>query len=148
MKCFHFISFQSGGAGGRPPDDQHLASNTVTSAKVEDSQPEKKIMRTFQQILAEEKGNRNILEIKLKKLNVTNEDGTQGKAKYLSIDEVSVLIFDVLKINPDDCQGVALYTSRYDTKEVKLKPEADPSIYLSQSSSKTMRSQSLSKLQM
>ena len=40
------------------------------------------------------------------------------------------MIFDILKINPDDCQGVALVTSRYDTKEIKLKQEVDPTIYL------------------
>ena len=104
--------------------------NAVTSVSVGDSQPEKKKMRSFQQILAEEKEKRNILEIKLRRMNVTSEDETQTKAKHLSFEEVSVLIFDVLKIDSEHCLSVALVTSRYDTKEVKLKTEVNGSIYL------------------
>ena len=107
-----------------------LVDQAATSAMVEGRQVEMKRMRSFQEILAEEKEKRNILEIKLRRLNVTGEDGNQLKAKYLTFEEVSVLIFDILKINPDDCSGVALATSRYDTKEIKLKQEVDPTIYI------------------
>ena len=50
--------------------------------------------------------------------------------KFHTVEDVSVLIFDVIKLNPNDCLGVALKTSRYDTKEVKLRPEVDPTPYL------------------
>ena len=130
------MSTNSGGAWG-PPGSAHdelkdaiLDVNAATSAKVGGSHCEKKKMRSFQQILTEEKERRNILEIKMRRLNVTKEDGSQTKANYLSIEDVIVLIFEILKINPDDCHGVALVTSKYDTKEIKLKPEVDPSIYL------------------
>ena len=110
------MSSHSGGAGGGPGDPpegiKEINVNALTSAKVGGSQVEKKKVRTFQQILAEEKENRNILEIKIRRLNV------------------SILIFDVLKLNPEDCKGVALVTSRYDNKEVKLKDDVDPSIYV------------------
>ena len=123
-------------SGGPPPGGGHVeqgdrqVDNAATSTQVEGSQGEMKKMRGFQQILAEEKENRNILEIKVRGQRVIAEDGTEGRAKGLTIDEVSVLIFDVLKIDPDDCRGVALVTSRYDTKEVKLKSEVNPSKYL------------------
>ena len=127
------MSTQSGGTvddpGGGPPQAQPVV-NSVTSAPAGDRQSEKKKMRTFQQILAEEKENRNIMEIKLRGLNVTMEDGTQERAKSLSIEDVSILIFDILKFKPEDCAGVALYTSRYNTKEVNLKQGVDHSIYL------------------
>ena len=41
-----------------------------------------------------------------------------------------MLLFDVIKVKPSDCLAVALYTSRSDTKEVKLKPDVDPTPYL------------------
>ena len=112
------MSTHSGGAvGGQGVQPgQMLVDQAATSAMVEGRQVEMKRMRSFQEILAEEKEKRNILEIKLRRLNVTGEDGNQLKAKYLTFEEVSVLIFDILKINPDDCSGVALATSRYDTK--------------------------------
>ena len=86
--------------------------DAVTSAKVEDSQVEKKKMRSFQQIMAEEKERRNILEIKVRGMKVTLEDGTEGRAKALTTEDVSVLIFEVLKFNPEDLTNVALVTSR------------------------------------
>ena len=85
------MSTNSGGAWG-PPGSAHdelkdaiLDVNAATSAKVGGSHCEKKKMRSFQQILTEEKERRNILEIKMRRLNVTKEDGSQTKANYLSI---------------------------------------------------------------
>ena len=86
-------------------------------------------MRTFAQILADEKENRNILEIKLRKIT-TYVDNDQVSVKPISTEDLSVLLFEVIKLKPGDCAGVALYTSRYDTKEVKLRPGVDPTPYL------------------
>ena len=59
---------------------------------------------------------------------LSNND--QLSVKSLTIEDVSVLLFDVIKLDPSHCLGVALRTSRFDTKEVKLKPEIDATQYL------------------
>ena len=85
--------------------------STVTPPGVGDSAP--KQMRNFKQILAEAKENRNILELKLTKLMV-DQDGVMGKAKHISFEDVSVLIFDVIGVKPEHCLGVvcAYYSYR------------------------------------
>ena len=88
-----------------------------------------KKMRSFAQILAEEKENRNILEIKLTKCTVII-DGKEKLAQSLMMDQIGELLFDVLKFKTEDCAGVALFTSRYDKKEIKLKNGVDPKPYL------------------
>ena len=90
-------------------------------------------MRSFAQIIAEETEKRNILEIKITKQQI-NVDGEIKLAKPITIKDVSVLVFDVIKLKPEDCFGIALYTSRYDTKEVKMKPGVDISPYLTKDS--------------
>ena len=87
---------------------------------------EDKKMRSFAEIIAEETANRNILVIKLTK--ITDENG--AKAPNLSMEDVGELMFDMMKLAAADCKSVALHTSRYDTKEVLLKPRVDPSPYL------------------
>ena len=112
-------------------DQSKKPASTVTSSGMggSDARPGESKMRTFEQIIAEEKDNRNILEVKITRLQI-EEDGVQKPAKPLSLDDVSVLIFDVIGVKPQDCLGVALYTSRFDTKEIKMKPGVDPSPYL------------------
>ena len=97
-----------------------------------------KKMRTFAEIIAEEKEQRNILEIKLTRLSI-NVEGELKAAKSLSIEEVGELMFDVIKLKPEDCAGVAMYSSRYDTKEVKLKAGVNPAPYLPPSAFMIMR---------
>ena len=87
---------------------------------------DEKKMRSFAEIIAEEKANRNILVIKLTKMT----DATGAKAPNLSMEDVGELMFDKMKLIAADCKSVALYTSRYDTKEVLLKPGVDPSPYI------------------
>ena len=86
-------------------------------------------MRTFAQILADEKENRNILEIKLTRVSY-GDQGTQNKPESLSLEMIGELMFDVLKLKADECERVAIVTNRYDTKEVMLKPGVDPTPYL------------------
>jgi hypothetical protein len=56
-----------------------------------------------------------------------------GKAKNMSFEDVSILIFDIVGVKPEHCRGVALSTARYDTKEVKLKAGVDPLQYVTHS---------------
>ena len=88
-----------------------------------------KEMRSFAQIIPDERQNRNILEVKIRKITKFVDDD-QVSVKPLTIEEVSVLIFDVIKLQPNDCLGVALRTSRFDYKDVKIKPGVDPTPYL------------------
>ena len=111
-------------------DQANLDKPSVTPKGLGDSLGHSKRMRSFQQILAEEKQYRNILEIKINKMMVENDEGIMGIARNLTIEDISTLIFEVIGINPEDCMGVALSTARYDTKEVKLKPGVDPNKYI------------------
>ena len=50
--------------------------------------------------------------------------------KQLTVEDMGELIFDIIKVDPAVCLGVDLFTGRYDTKEIKLKPHIDPTPYL------------------
>ena len=80
-------------------------------------------MRPFNQIIEQELKNRNILEIHLRK--------TTTNPKNITFDELGDFIFDVLKVNPTDCIGFDYTTGRYDTREIKFKPNIDLEPYLS-----------------
>ena len=110
---------------------EYCPANTATLSGMSGSEGSKvvKEMRSFEQIVADEKETRNIIEIKLTRKQV-EIDGEVKPAKTLSMDDVSVLIFDIIGVKPQECLGVALYTSRYDTKEVKFKPGVDTECYL------------------
>ena len=122
---------------GIPPGGpMQIASptTTVTPSGLGDSggsdrKVQKDKMRSFAQIISEEKAQRNILEIKITKLQI-EEDGETKQAKPLTLEDVSVLLFDVIGVKPDECLGVALHTSRFDTKEIKLKPGVDSTSYV------------------
>ena len=87
-------------------------------------------MRTFAEILNEEQNYRNILEVKLIRLNVSYDCGELVKARGLTEDDISEFLFDVIGLKVEDCLGIALRTNRYDTKEIKLKKDVDPSPYV------------------
>ena len=72
--------------------------------------------RTFEQIIEEEKKTRNIIEIHLTR---NPAEGTQPRA--LTFDDLGELIFDVIKINPDDCVSFDYNTVCFDTKHIQLK---------------------------
>ena len=82
-------------------------------------------MRTFEEILEDEKKKRNTLTIKLTKI-INYEYGKEIKAPSLNIEDMSELIFDVIKLEMKNYARLALTTSRYDTKVISLKPEVDP----------------------
>ena len=89
-------------------------------------------MRSFAQILEEEKKNRNILEIHLAKIT-TEEDPTGKSKKSLNFDDLGELIFDVLKIKIEECLTFDYNTGRYDSKQIMFKPGVclDPYIHIS-----------------
>ena len=87
-------------------------------------------MRTFEQILEDEKSQMNILEIQIQKMNILNEDDeTVQKAKNLTFEDFGELMFDILKINPEDCISFNLSSGRYDLREIKFKPGVSTSSY-------------------
>ena len=79
-------------------------------------------MRSFAEIIAAEKDNRNILEINLTRL--------QSNVKSLNYDDLGELIFDVLNVDYSLCLGFNYTTGRYGTREVKFKPGVDISPYI------------------
>ena len=72
--------------------------------------------RTFQQIIEEEKKNRNIIEIQIAKPEPTES------LRPLTYDELGELIFDIIKIDRSDCITFDYNTGRQDTKHIQLKP--------------------------
>ena len=74
-------------------------------------------MRSFAEIMSQEKKNRNILEIK----TVKNKS-EEAPPPDLKAEDIGELLFDILKVNPADCLAYDYNTGRYDTKQIKLKP--------------------------
>ena len=86
-------------------------------------------MRSFAEILATERKNRNILEINLVNLSKT-ENNAAARNKGLTFDDLGELVFDVLNIDPSLCLGFNFSTGRYDTREIKFKQGVDISPYV------------------
>ena len=88
-------------------------------------------MRSFAEIIAAEKTQRNILDIHI--IRIASTEDIHSKPKSLTFDDLGELIFDILSINPDDCIGYNYNSGRYDTKEIKFKPGIDLSPYIKSS---------------
>ena len=91
-------------------------------------QPRKQ--RSFAEIMADQKSNRNILELILTKIPKADSTGNVTKHRNLTYDEIGSFLFDTLKIPHTDCLRFNYTTGRYDTREVMFKPEVDISPYL------------------
>ena len=136
-----------GGPGGKPPDTHLLVKPTsanhlpgqmtnhsawtgigATGGNYPNS-------RNFSQIISEEKANWNIIEIKLTKITTTNPEnpGNILKGPSLNFDDLGELIFDILKIDPNHCLTFDYNTGRYDTKQIKLKPNINTETYVTAS---------------
>ena len=86
------------------PPSLHPEQKTVTSAwALGGVSGGTNNMRTFSQILEEEKLNRNILEIHLTKTSWLNDQGKIEKPKNLTFDDIGEFIFDILKVSPSTC---------------------------------------------
>ena len=81
---------RGGGLGITPLGQQKTAATTVTPSGLGDSVGRSAKMRSFAQIIAEEAENRNILEIKMTKQQIS-VDGETKLAQALNIEDVSVL---------------------------------------------------------
>ena len=99
--------------------DQKAATSAWTLGRASGAT---KNMRNFVEIIEQEKSSRNILEIHLTK--------TATKPKNLTFDDLGELVFDILKIKPDDCFGFDFTTGRYDSRQIKLKPSVDTMPYI------------------
>ena len=126
-------------SGGGPQAPQvHITSpssstqSTLTYAKALGGQPgDSSHLRKYAEIIATQKTQRNVLELKMKKLNPLNSaDQDNIPTKSLNFDDISELIFEVLNIQFEECIGVDYFTGRYDTREIMLKPEVDSSKYI------------------
>ena len=89
--------------------------------------------RSFSQIIAEEKVNRNILEIRVRKVKVdTSKVDENINVRSLTFDEVGELIFDILKIKAQDCLTFDYYAGRFDVKQIQFKPGIPLDQYVTQ----------------
>ena len=109
-----------------PPDKSDSVTNislsTTTPWAVGGPNSSGTKMRTFAEIIAAERQNRNILEIHIVKQDVS--------VKSLSHDDLAELLFDELLINCNECIGFNYSTGRYSVREVKFKPDVDISLYI------------------
>ena len=78
------------------------------------------------------------------RLSRTSTTETANNAQiYLTYDDLGEILFDILKIDPNDCVGFDFNTGRYDTRHIKLKPSIDANAYITStpSPSRTTMSQ-------
>ena len=70
----------------------------------------------YAEIIAQHKSQRNVLEVKLRKIIKINKDTNEkmDPPKNLTIDDLSEIIFETMNIQFKDCLGVDYYTGRYD----------------------------------
>ena len=144
-----------GTPGAGPPSNQTISSPTrkdgLTSPTISDltMRPGLKTMaeavknssggptnmRSFAQILEQEKKDRNILELRITKIRT--EEALPPNYNYnsnnMSAEDIGELLFDILKLNPSHCLAYDYNTGRNDTKQVKLKPGIPVTDILAQS---------------
>ena len=118
-------------SGGKPPDVK-----IITPSDLQQPSPGKETgnlawagsrvlgganTRTFQQIIEDEKKNRNIIEIQITR-PAPSGDSQDSAPRPLTYDDLGELIFDIIKIDPKDCITFDYNTGRFDTKQIQLKP--------------------------
>ena len=87
-------------------------------------------MRSFAEIMADQKLNRNILEITMRKRQTVDNAGNVLTPKQLTFDDLGTFLFDILKIKAEDCVRFNYTLGRYETREVMFKPGLDMSPYI------------------
>ena len=85
--------------------------------------------RSFEQIIQEELKNRNIIEISLQKLI---EENSENQPRSLTFDDIGEIIFDIIKIKPEECISFDYNTGRNDTKHIQLKPSVQAERFVTQ----------------
>ena len=87
--------------------DPAWAGRSVTGGiTTQQTQPSTQ-QRPFAQIIADETATRNMIQLNLRR--------TQLDIKNLSFEDLGEVLFDILKINPEDCLALDFTTGRYDT---------------------------------
>lgn len=107
----------------RPADNSALPATSAWAGGKNCATNSNVRLRSFEEIIHDASNNRNILEIRLKK--IISDSDPAVKPSNLTHDQLGELLFDYLKINCDDCLRFNFTTSRYDTREVMLKPGVD-----------------------
>ena len=128
-----------GGGGARhdqshvspPPPPAHSSSITTSAwAGGAGAAGLPRKQRSFAEIMADQKKNRNILEITLTKIQKEDDKGNITKHRNLTFDEIATFLFDILKIPHSACLRFNYTTGRYDSREVMFKPGIDITPYL------------------
>ena len=115
--------------------NENINQQSPTYASAVGGSTENQNIKKYSDIIAQQKKERNIIEIKIKKQTITNKDTNEEvPIKNLTFDDLSELLFEVLGISFEDCIAADYYTGRYDTREVHLRPDIDPSKYLTKES--------------
>ena len=83
-------------------------------------------LKKYAEIIAHQKSQRNVLEVKIRKITSTG----MNPPKHLTLDDISEFIFENLNLQFEECVGVDFFTGRFDTKEILLKPGIDSSKYI------------------
>ena len=78
-------------------------------------------IRSFEQIIAEERQRRDILDIHIQKINSIDENGEIVRPKSLTYEDLAELLFDELKIEPEECSDMNLNAGKYDQREIIFK---------------------------
>ena len=66
----------------------------------------------------------------MKKSATDNIEGQSQRARALTFDDLGELIFDILNVDQSQCLGFNYSTGRYDTREIKFKPDVDITPYI------------------
>ena len=118
------------GGGTTPPTSVTSSSMTSAWAGGAGIAGQSRRQRSFAEIMADQKQNRNILEVIFTKIEKVDSEGNKTKHRNLVFDEIGTFLFDVLKISPSDCLRFNFTSGRFDTKEVMFKPGIDITPYL------------------
>ena len=86
--------------------------------------------RNFSKIIEDEQRDRNILELKISKIDIEDDNGAMTKPRPLTFEDLGEFLFDTLEINPTDCVTFNFSTGRYDQREIKFKPGVDTNPFL------------------
>ena len=118
--------------GGGPGQSSSQPGMTSAWAGGTGAAGQSRKQRSFAEIMADQRQNRNILEIIFNKIEKVDNDGNITKHRNLVFDEIGTFMFDVLKIDPSECLRFNFTSGRYDTKEIMFKPGVDINQYVGQ----------------
>ena len=109
---FRYLSWSGIEMGdtGQPPTgcgQQQQPHHVMTPVQTGDDPTLPRRMRTFEEIMCEERQNRNILTVTLTKI-VKYVDGKEERPASLTLEDIGEFIFDVVKLDVEDSAGISL----------------------------------------